>query len=70
MRRDFLNILSGAALDRQAFNALVKHFARSFQAVDLLLLPGDYLVQFLQQIFLISDLYFQLNDSFVIHTGT
>jgi len=68
MRRYFLDIFAASRpLSRQTFNTLIKHSARGFQAVYLLLLPGDYFIQFLQQIFLISGFYFQFDYSVIIH---
>jgi len=68
MRRNFFDIFAAARpLGRQAFNPLVEHSASGFQAVYLLLLPGDYFIQLLQQIFLISGFYFQFDYSVVIH---
>jgi len=67
MRRHFINVFARTALNRQAFNAFVEHSARGFQAVYLLLLPGDYFIQGLQQIFLISCFYFQFDYSVIVH---
>ena len=67
MRRHFFGTLATSAFRRQAFNALVEHSTSRFQAVYLLLLPGDYFIQFLQQIFLVSRFYFQLDYSVIIH---
>jgi hypothetical protein len=67
MRRHFFGALSAGAFRRQAFNSLVEHSASGFQTVYLLLLPADYFIQILQQIFLISRFYFQLDYSVIIH---
>jgi hypothetical protein len=67
MGRYFLSTFAARPLGRQAFNALVEHSACGFQAVYLLLLPADYFVQILQQIFLISGFYFQLDYPIIVH---
>jgi hypothetical protein len=67
MRRHFLDLLATAALGGQAVDTIIKQPAGSFQAINLLLLPDDYPVQRLQQIFLIGGLYFQLYYLIIIH---
>ena len=68
MRRHFLDLLA-TAFGGQAVDTIIKQPAGSFQAINLLLLPDDYPVQRLQQVFLISGFYFQLYYSIIIHAG-
>lgn len=67
MRRYFLNILATTTLGGQTYNAFIKQPACCLQAIYLLLLLTDYPVQLLQQVLLISRLYFQLYYSIIIH---
>jgi hypothetical protein len=51
----------------QAIDTLVKELARFFKKCEVPLLPCDNFVQFLPQIFLISGLDLQLDESLLVH---
>ncbi len=51
----------------QLSNALMQPLTGNLKAFDGLLLPGYGLVQDLQQVVLVRNFYFQLDDAAVVH---